>query len=173
MSGTLNIYDLLAMQFQHPRTCLPEIGEENTYLAIQSLITNHNAIMRNMLNDLAEFMTEHKQESQAMRPKDADALRILSDQLLEHGLDPGAALLRDVADRIEATAKPWFVDWPKELGVGELAVRHVEVREMRNRAGFYEPSPQWRLLIEAELIGVWTMHVHEVDRPGGRVTYRR
>jgi hypothetical protein len=36
---------------------------------------------------------------------DADALRILSDQLEELGLDPGAALLRDVAGRIEQDAR--------------------------------------------------------------------
>jgi hypothetical protein len=108
-----------------------------------------------------------------VRSEDADALRILSDQLEEHGLDPGAALLRDVADRIEATAKPWFVDWPEELGVGELLVRSVEVREVRNRAGFYEPSHFWQLLIEAKPTGVWTMHLDQIDGRSSRVRYVR
>jgi hypothetical protein len=37
---------------------------------------------------------------------DADALRILSDWLEEQGNDPGAALLRDVAGRIERDVRP-------------------------------------------------------------------
>jgi hypothetical protein len=106
-----------------------------------------------------------------VRSEDAAALRVISDQLEERGDDAGAACLRDIAGRMESTAKPWFIDWPEELGVGELAVRSVEVREVRNRAGFYEPSHLWQLLIEAEPIGVWTMHVDEVDKPSGRVTY--
>jgi hypothetical protein len=104
-----------------------------------------------------------------MRSEDAVALRVISDQLEERGDDAGAACLRDVAGRLEATAEPRFVDWPEELGVGELAVKSVEVREVRNRAGFYEPSPRYRLLIGAEPVGVWTMR--QVDRPDGRVIY--
>jgi hypothetical protein len=38
---------------------------------------------------------------------DAAALRILSDQLEEQGNDPGAALLRDVAGRIERFDESW------------------------------------------------------------------
>jgi hypothetical protein len=38
---------------------------------------------------------------------DAVALRVLSDQLEELGLDPGAALLRDVAGRIERFDESW------------------------------------------------------------------
>jgi hypothetical protein len=98
-----------------------------------------------------------------MRSEDAAALRVISDQLEERGDDAGAACLRDIAGWIEATAKPWFVDWPKELGVGELVVRNVKVR--------CEPSHRWQLLIEAEPVGVWTMR--DVDRPDGRVIYLR
>jgi hypothetical protein len=51
---------------------------------------------------------------------DAVALRVLSDQLEELGLDAGAALLRDVAGRIERQDEAWkqaaeFLDAQTEL----------------------------------------------------------
>jgi hypothetical protein len=173
VSGTLSTYDLLAKQFQDSSTRRPEVDEEDTYRAIRMLLTDHNAIMQSMLNDLADFTTVREKGPQSMELKDANALRVLSDRLEELGEDAGAALLREIAGRIEATAKPWFVDWPKELGVGELLVRSVEVREVRDRAGFYDPSHLWQLLIEAEPVGVWTMHLDQVDGPDSRVRYIR
>jgi hypothetical protein len=114
-----------------------------------------------------------------VRSEDADALRMLSDQLEEQGNDPGAALLRDIADRLEATVVPQFVDWPEELGVGELRVKGIEVRVERpirdvsrfDYLGMHGPPPGYRFLIEAEPVGVWT--IHDVDRPSGRVSYSR
>jgi hypothetical protein len=112
-----------------------------------------------------------------MTSEDADALRILSDQLLEHGLDAGAALLRDIAGRMEARTGPRFVDWPEELGVGELSVKSIEVQDARrirnprqyDHLGFHGPL-RYRVLIEAEPVGTWT--VCDVDKPSGRVTFR-
>jgi hypothetical protein len=114
-----------------------------------------------------------------VRSEDAAALRVISDQLEERGDDAGAACLRDIAGRMESTAKPWFIDWPEELGVGELRITGVEVRvdqPIRDAArydylGYLGPSPQYRLLIEAEPIGVWI--VRQVDKPDGRVSYLR
>jgi hypothetical protein len=177
MIGTLSIYNLLAKRFQDSSTRCPEVDEEDTYRAIRMLLTDHNAIMQSMLNDLADFTTGREKGPQSMELKDADALRVLSDRLEELGEDAGAALLRDIAGRLDAKARPRFVDWPEELGVGELLVRSVEVRTERpihdasrfDYLGIHGPPPKYRFLIEAEPIVVWT--VHEVDRPSGRVRY--
>jgi hypothetical protein len=112
-----------------------------------------------------------------MRLEDADALRMLSDQLEEQGNDTGAALLRDIADRIEARVRPWLLNWPKELGVGELLVHGVEVRAERQSCsgtrfdyiGHSGLPPRLRILIEAEPVEVWTMY--QVDQPDTRVRY--
>jgi hypothetical protein len=101
-----------------------------------------------------------------MRSEDAAALRVLSDQLEESGDDAGAACLRDVAGRIETTAEPRFIDWPRYLGVGEMRVFGVEVntRTLRDHG-------RYRWLIDAEPVGEWI--VNDVDQPDRRVTYRK
>jgi hypothetical protein len=166
VSGTLSTYDLLASRFQYPSTRLPEIGDKDAYQAIRSLLTNHNTIMRNLLSDLGDFADRRERRPSFMRPDDADALRMLSDQLEERGDDPGAALLRDVADRLEAMTEPRLIDWPRYLGVGEMRVFGVEVntRILRDHGQY-----QW--LIDAEPVGKWV--VNEVDQPDRRVSYRR
>jgi hypothetical protein len=58
MIGTLTTYDLLASRFQYPNTRLSEIGEEDAYRSIKMLLDDHNAIMLNLLGDLADYTTE-------------------------------------------------------------------------------------------------------------------
>jgi hypothetical protein len=99
-----------------------------------------------------------------VRSEDADSLRMLSDQLEEQGNDTGAALLRDIADRMESATGPLLLRWPKELGIGELLVRHVEVQPEHG-------SSLYRILINTEPTGTWTLYA--TDRPSGRVKYIR
>jgi hypothetical protein len=55
--GTLTTYDMLATRFQIANTRLSEIGEDQAYKAIADLLADHNAIMRSLVGDLAEFTT--------------------------------------------------------------------------------------------------------------------
>jgi hypothetical protein len=162
--GSLSAYDLLAMRFQHTDTRPPDMSEDISYQAIRTLIDDHNAIMRGMLDDLAGFTTGREQGPQAMKSDDAAALRVISDQLEERGDDAGAAYLRDVAGRLEATAKPRFVDWPEGLGVGDLKIDRVEIidkypnfdRFRYDYQGLHEPPHRYRFLILVDPVGAWT-----------------
>jgi hypothetical protein len=58
MIGTLSTYDLLATRFQYPNTRLSEIGQEDAYASIKMLLDDHNAIMRTIFSDFAEYTTE-------------------------------------------------------------------------------------------------------------------
>jgi hypothetical protein len=58
MIGTLTTYDMLATRFQIANTRLADIGEDNAYKAIADLLADHNAIMRAIVGDLAEWTTE-------------------------------------------------------------------------------------------------------------------
>jgi hypothetical protein len=58
MIGTYSTYDLLATRFQYPNTRLSEMGQEDVYASIAMLLDDHNAIMRSLFGDLADYTTE-------------------------------------------------------------------------------------------------------------------
>lgn len=58
MIGTLTTFDTLESRFQYANTRLVDMGEERAYEAIKALLVTHNAIMRTLVSDFADYTTE-------------------------------------------------------------------------------------------------------------------
>lgn len=58
MIGTLTTFDTLETRFQYPNERLADIGEARVWDSINGLLVAHNAIMRSVVGDLADFTTE-------------------------------------------------------------------------------------------------------------------
>lgn len=92
---------------------------------------------------------------------DADALRILSDQLEEHGLDAGAALLRDVAGRLERCVRlvgPVVARFSGELLVRSIRWNRGDLQHVRFCEHAVAGLTHYTASIEAEPVGTWIQH---------------